>query len=204
MLSPGATLCLACSSSLPPRKVSEQSIYHTPCCDRPICEACLTKNPRLARYNPCLRCLGGVGVVRSHSSPRSPRFPPTPDDVPKNVDGGVHDDDVFAIGDDIEEDDSEDDSESRSIRKLAESSGGPAENDTETQESGSLLEDDTLSTSSGPPKYYIRPGDTLIGISLKFGIDVSIYLQCHSSLVPMILAVHCQLIHIHRDVSSVV
>ena len=160
--------------------------------------------------------------MRSHSSPRSPRFPLTPDDVPKNVDGGVHDDDVFAIGDDIEEDDSEDDSESRSIRKLAESGGGPAENDnlnlhpnpplvdtpsspnTETQESGSLLEDDTLSTSSGPPKYYIRPGDTLIGISLKFGIDVSIYLQCHSSLVPIILAVHCQLIHIHRDVSSVV
>ncbi|KAH9063868.1 hypothetical protein EDB87DRAFT_1541379, partial [Lactarius vividus] len=60
-------LCLACSSSLPPRLAASlgqsPELFFTRCCGRPICPSCLTANPRLARYNPCLLCLGGMGAV---------------------------------------------------------------------------------------------------------------------------------------------
>ncbi|KAJ7274505.1 hypothetical protein B0H12DRAFT_1228223 [Mycena haematopus] len=82
------SLCLACSSSL----LANEKIFTTPCCRQPICAACIQANPRLARYNPCLACLGGVAVVGSRSG---------------NVDGAVRDEDTFAIGDDDDDDDEE-------------------------------------------------------------------------------------------------
>ncbi|KAK7690828.1 hypothetical protein QCA50_005929 [Cerrena zonata] len=187
MLSPGAALCLACLSSLPSRKFAEDTTFHTPCCSRPICAACLTRNPRLARYNPCLRCLGGVGVVRSHSKPQSPSTVGIPDDVPKNVDGGVHDDDVFAIGDDNEEDDSQDE-DARDVVPLIAStpavegrsgpgpsspppSNAPSQTDISQVDETLSPDDSAISAHAGPPKYYIQPNDTLTGISLKFGVD---------------------------------
>lgn len=187
MQSPGATLCLACSSSLPPRKVSEDGIFHTPCCDRPICAACLSRNPRLARYNPCLRCLGGVGVVKSHSNPKSPSIAGIPDDVPKNVDGGVHDDDVFAIGDDNDDDEhSSDNEDDLNVTQHISSAQRPASRNASeplglpplsTPQAEPLpVDNNDISAHSGAPKYYIRPGDTLSAISLKFKIDVSLVL----------------------------
>ncbi|KAJ6513368.1 hypothetical protein C8R45DRAFT_1154578 [Mycena sanguinolenta] len=84
------SLCLACSSSLPPKS---DKLFTTECCNQPICAQCIAVNPRLARYNPCLACLGGVAVVGSGKSDRN------------NIDGAVRDEDNFAIGDD--EDDEE-------------------------------------------------------------------------------------------------
>jgi hypothetical protein len=115
-----ATLCLACSSSLPPRlwkqfqdgtkngstSASSSSgneatlrasseLFLTQCCGRPICPSCLTSNPRLARYNPCLLCLGGMGVVDPRKVDRSLR---EQQQASLNVDGAVRDEDVFVVG----------------------------------------------------------------------------------------------------------
>ncbi|KAF8206562.1 hypothetical protein K438DRAFT_1962545 [Mycena galopus ATCC 62051] len=91
------SLCLACSSSLPPK--STEVIFTTQCCTQPICGACIQANPRLARYNPCLACLGGVAVVESSSKQL---------DSERNVDGAVREEDNFSIGDDEEEEEAED------------------------------------------------------------------------------------------------
>ena len=86
----------------------------TKCCQRPICPRCLETNPRLARYNPCLVCLAGVGVIRASSSARN---------IPggkgvggigvqsakvENLDGGMKNQDLFVLADD--EDDEDEDS----------------------------------------------------------------------------------------------
>ncbi|THH33052.1 hypothetical protein EUX98_g1102 [Antrodiella citrinella] len=103
------SLCLACSSSLPPRPT--QDTFLTPCCGRPICPACIRANPRLARYNPCLRCLGGKDVVqRSRRRDLEDGVGSTRREE-ENVDGGVRDADVYAIGDDEDEDEGGDEDE---------------------------------------------------------------------------------------------
>ena len=113
MLDRRTTLCLACSSSLPPN-VDDPELFITKCCQRPICPRCLETNPRLARYNPCLVCLAGVGVIQASSSARnlsggkgaggtgvqSVRV--------QNLDGGVKDQDLFVLADDDEDDEDED------------------------------------------------------------------------------------------------
>ncbi|KAF8907318.1 hypothetical protein CPB84DRAFT_1768912 [Gymnopilus junonius] len=125
------TLCLACSSSLPPSKSTlssffskDNSIYITKCCQRPICPSCIASNPRLARYDPCLACLGGVGVVASGSGSQLPSSGKgmvlmSPG---LNLDGSVRDEATFILGDD--EDDNDDDNildnaEERSTTEVA-------------------------------------------------------------------------------------
>jgi len=128
MLDRRTTLCLACSSSLPPN-VDDSELFMTKCCQRPICPRCLETNPRLARYNPCLACLAGVGVIQASSSTRntsggkhvggtgaqSARV--------ENLDGGVKDQDMFVLGDDDEDDEDEDTStdgeDDRQVRRSA-------------------------------------------------------------------------------------
>ncbi|KAJ7494635.1 hypothetical protein B0H11DRAFT_1716815 [Mycena galericulata] len=135
------SLCLACSSSLPPK--SNEPIFTTPCCSRPICPPCIAANPRLARYDPCLACLGGVGVVGAGKA-----TPQTREPASRNIDGAVRDEDTFVLGDD------EDDEEVEPPQQP------PA----------------PVESSAPPSKYYIKRGDTLQGISLRFGIDASIFL----------------------------
>lgn len=224
-------LCLACSSSLPPPRRTEakrgdlpgasssiskladtlvEEPFLTACCGRPICAACLSSNPRLARYNPCLHCLGGVAVVRSRSTPSLPitTVAKSTDNMkPHNIDGGVHDEDVFVLGD--EDEDEEDDEHDRDREECPSkrreesatgsssgSSTGPStpppppyehdisphvasSSDIETEDQagddGTLTDADPKSSEpTAHSKYYIKPGDTLLGISLRFGVDVSL------------------------------
>jgi len=66
-------LCLFCSSTLLPRQQgayeSRFPKWSTPCCLQPICESCLARNPRLLFYNPCLKCLTGVGALKFRKNP---------------------------------------------------------------------------------------------------------------------------------------
>lgn len=229
------TLCLACSASLPPRSTkalipldhsssagasrkpfaATDDTFYTACCKRPICPSCIASNPRLARYNPCLHCLGGVGVVTARSSSSAQLTlqadikSPSPQYTP-NIDGGMHDEDVFVVGDEDEDDETElghGHEHERTPDLVArdhlsgESSESSSEPSTppppyEEQKSDDVanitLDQDTQDkksngTSAGdrpqaPLKYYIKPGDTLLGISLKYGIDVSldVWLICMS------------------------
>lgn len=99
-VSPNARLCLTCASEPLPRS-DEASSFLTPCCARPICARCVERNPRLARYNPCLACLTGVAAtsssaVQNHVGHDAKR--------PLNFDGGLRDSDVFVLGDEDEDD----------------------------------------------------------------------------------------------------
>ncbi|KAF9648932.1 hypothetical protein BDM02DRAFT_3095582, partial [Thelephora ganbajun] len=109
MLDRRTTLCLACSSSLPPN-IGDSELFMTKCCRRPICPRCLETNPRLARYDPCLACLVGVGVIQASSSARNRSggkpvggSGAQPVRV-ENLDGGVKDRDLFVLADDDDDD----------------------------------------------------------------------------------------------------
>ncbi|KAJ7727328.1 hypothetical protein DFH07DRAFT_757729 [Mycena maculata] len=145
------SLCLACSSSLPPKSV--EPIFSTPCCSRPICPSCISANPRLARYDPCLACLGGVGVFGARKAQAS--TPQAREPASRNVDGAVRDEDTFVLGDDEDEEDAE-----------------PPQQSSKVVENSAPVESSPVESAPYPPsKYYIKRVDTLQGISLRFGID---------------------------------
>ncbi|KAI0264396.1 hypothetical protein BC834DRAFT_882856 [Gloeopeniophorella convolvens] len=179
-----ATLCLACSSSLPPRllKQAQQArdsslqgqvegpssdLFLTRCCARPICPPCLASNP------PCLGGTDALGMAKAgkESSAYAQR-------AASNVDGAVRDEDVFVVGD---EDDDERQVQSDGTITTTHSpvGSGPLEHDLtnspsmDTQYSPILdkLDEPSGNGRAGSGRYYIQPDDTLLGISLRFGID---------------------------------
>ena len=197
-------LCLTCSSSRLPEKRSGGSQYHlptdhiTPCCNRRICSSCLTQNPRLRAYNPCLACLGGVDSVSASRPEKSFRSLGPTGEVEIC---GVEEDDKFVIG---EDESGDEEANARmphgSGKSAAGPSGTPSQKDKPPpyEEVKSLPSPEALNRSSatanpignlhseesssgsgpapfpteGPSRYYIQPGDTLSGISLRFGINV--------------------------------
>ncbi|KAH8994966.1 hypothetical protein EDB92DRAFT_1848485 [Lactarius akahatsu] len=196
------TLCLACSSSLPPRlwkqfqdgrsrstSASNSSgsvaslgqspeLFFTRCCGRPICPSCLTANPRLARYNPCLLCLGGMGAVDPRKVGRS-LTARGQQAVAFNVDGAVRDEDVFVVGDEDSEEHVLETSDKEAVqfpsttaplntlpieltRQPGHDIAGAPRGDSKELPDGNQV---------SPGRYYIRPDDTLLGISLRLGIN---------------------------------
>lgn len=207
MLDQAVTLCLACSASLPPRKAIRggpqlggpgEGLFLTPCCRRPICPNCLLSNPRLARYNPCLHCLAGAEAVspRSYSATFRPGMKQQ-----VNIDGAVRDGDVFVLEDDDDEpDDIEDGEGSTASDSPAPDTPPPAYTDPHSLQSSPVAgsteeisepfcEDKTNvesvepTAAPGPSKYYIKPSDTLVGIALRFSIDVA--LLCRLNNLPL-------------------
>lgn len=189
------TLCLACSSSLPPN-VDDSDLFMTKCCGRPICPRCLETNPRLKRYNPCLACLAGVGVVQASSIAKN-RLGGKPvggaevrSVKVENLDGGVKDHDLFALGDDDDEDSEDEDvSMDEAIGGRFPRSATPTPPDV-VQTTFPLpktpppppitdpaptppvqSEDPQPSKPTAPAVYRLRRGDTLTGIALRFRLD---------------------------------
>ena len=199
---PTDIFCLFCSSTLLPRSQTSSEIkfpkWTTPCCLEPICDKCLTRNPRLLYYNPCLKCLSGVSALNTYRG-----FPLTSRVVEPKSDGH------FIIADD--ESGSEDDEDRASDLRSCTSPHGKPSDPPPTHE-GPRNRNDTLNycggsavRRDGPPapleavkgsklsmehnyrqnesdqkppistmKYYIKPKDTLMGIAFKMGVDVSI------------------------------
>ncbi|KAF9496757.1 hypothetical protein BDN71DRAFT_1445684 [Pleurotus eryngii] len=147
-----STLCLTCSSSLPPRS---GQVFTTPCCGRPICPTCLKSNPRLARYDPCLACLGGMDAV---ASSRTQRNPP---DGPRNVNGAARDEDTYVIGDDDEDPDSDCGNDDRR------NTPPPVYQAQEHLEGASIVHTASIIDSL----YHIKHSDTLQGIAFKLRMD---------------------------------
>lgn len=165
-------LCLTCSSCLPPKP--DANLFITKCCARPICPTCITSNPRLRSYNPCLSCLGGVGVVSS-AFPRNIRA--------ANNDT-VRDEDIFILGDD--EDDDDEAHEIASVSPTSEPAPPAyplAFSSSSSLTNESILITQTSDASAGhagvvitdeqyiPSRYYINPRDTLQGIALRYGAN---------------------------------
>lgn len=192
------TLCLACSCSLPPLKKASShpssssstsaaapQIFLTPCCRRPICLGCISANPRLQRYDPCLACLGGVGVVRSGSGADQAVARHTRENgASNNIDGAVREEDTFVLGD--ADDDEEDDAAPHEPRKsgIAEQpeplhTALPIPEDP----NNSTLTEQSSDTNAVPSKYYLTRNDTLQGIALRFGLNVSNFQPSYNYLL---------------------
>ncbi|KAL0954865.1 hypothetical protein HGRIS_003799 [Hohenbuehelia grisea] len=163
-------LCLACSSSLPPSK-RLQNLFTTPCCGRPICPTCVASNPRLTRYNPCIACLGGIGVIASHQ--RSGKYAAS-EPVETNIDGAVRDEDTYVIGDD------EDDVDNETSSPTTSTPPPPYDppNYTSTTQSVSISESSVTEAQANKapqpqtaPKYHIKRGDTLQGIAFRYKVN---------------------------------
>jgi hypothetical protein len=186
-----AALCLACSSSLPPRRSrttppastsysinnADVPIFVTRCCSRPICPTCVFANPRLARYDPCLACLGGVDAVGGASRFQREKQPPM-----QNIDGALRDEDTFVLGDDEEEEEVQ-----PPPQYLADlqSQCSPASLIPSAEPSRELAIPPAKSLPSTALLYHIKPGDTVHGLALRFGIDVSCpTIDSRSMLIP--------------------
>ncbi|KDQ19360.1 hypothetical protein BOTBODRAFT_51790 [Botryobasidium botryosum FD-172 SS1] len=177
------SLCLACCSSLPSK--SQASLFTTPCCGRPICESCLGRNPRLRRYNPCLYCVTGVAVTSVNRQ-----------DVEKELEvNGVGEEDMFVLGD---LDDDEDDARyNRVEREVPDKRSDEVISLSSTQELPSRGRSPEPQNGSHPTMHYIKRGDTLLGISLKYGIDGRVLCRLNNLDVSA-LRTNPQLLHTRR------
>ena len=167
-------LCLACSSS-PSPQARFSPPFTTPCCIRPICERCLSKNPRLRGYNPCLACLAGVAVVRRSgiSDGKQTLHVSLPGPSGKSED---EEHNVFVLGNSDDEDNSpEQDAKLRDVLPppyIETSEAGKTASVDEMLTDGSVDVGIADKGGSNPSKYYIQPGDSLRGVALRYGVDV--------------------------------
>lgn len=97
-----------------------------------------------------------------------------------NIDGAVRDEDVFVVGD--EDEDGASDTEEGEPEKASDvasppsEGAGPPEPQVLVGPYGEPDKPDEPTDSSGqgcPGRHYIRPDDTLLGISLRLGVEVS-------------------------------
>ena len=100
-----------------------------------------------------------------------------------NIDGGLHDGDVFTLGDDDEDEVDESEryssgEETRDNESFTPSSPPPAYDSSGDAPIGEFTgaeqerEVSLPSDAPSPSKYYIKSGDTLLGIALKYKVDV--------------------------------
>jgi len=107
-----------------------------------------------------------MGVVSPRSAPLKRH-----EGTPKNVDGGVRDEDMFVLGDDDEGLSEEEDRSTPPPPAYAESATTPTIPEHDTAENGATTSQSVDHLVSTSPKYYIKPGDTLRGIALRFGVN---------------------------------
>ncbi|KAF8532186.1 hypothetical protein JB92DRAFT_2689461 [Gautieria morchelliformis] len=168
MSSRQVALCLACSSSPSPRAQLSPP-FTTSCCIRPICERCLSRNPRLRGYNPCLACLAGVAVVGQsgalNGKPNVHVARPGPSGQSENQERTI-----FVLGD---SDDEEADTNTLDVPPpyMGAAEITPTPFIDETRVADSIDVEIADGEGSNPSKYCIQPGDSLRGIALRYGID---------------------------------
>lgn len=182
-------MCLACSSSIQPKKYA---VHVTKCCNQVICDSCIRSNPRLATYDPCLACLNGIGASRGNSLFSGIRIQSR--NSPSII---SNDEDMFVLGYDSDDEETEEqekhplEESSRlspsepptyeetvnpCIKEGAQPSIQYSDPDVPPPISGSGSGPSVVSTSTHA-RYYINSRDTIHGIALRFGVDVRFY-QC--------------------------
>lgn len=123
-----------------------------------------------------MACLGGVGVVRSSSTAVSSPTNRT-GTARANVDGAVRDEDTFVLGDEDDDDDKfdfEDEKlEAEAIGNVPAPAAHPHGVSPGDRNEMPAEEPATAKSVESPLKYYIIPSDTLQGIVLRYGLDVS-------------------------------
>ncbi|KIJ51569.1 hypothetical protein M422DRAFT_74357 [Sphaerobolus stellatus SS14] len=189
-------LCLACASSPSPKAQSNE--FLTPCCSRPICDNCLSRNPRLRGYNPCLSCLAGVAVVGQTSSRKGKETLQTIEVPGASGRSKSEEEKMFVLGDSDDEDGAEGGDAPPSYSAAVESSSSlPGNNNIiPSEQPGKEAEYPSIDTST-PSQYHIQPNDTLRGIALRFGIDGA--KLCQMNTLPLsTLSTTPHLVHTRR------
>ena len=100
--------------------------------------------------------------------------------VVSNVDGAVRDEDVFVVGD--EDEDEASDTDGGEVAKASGVASPPSEGARPPEPDVQVIrptaeankpEEPTDGNQGSPGRYYIQPNDTLLGISLRLGVEVS-------------------------------
>lgn len=125
-----------------------------------------------------------------------------------NVDGSIRDEDVFIIDDENDEESDAEDSQGSAHEQTKEpvfstpdseifpsstpdcsgqpwirsSSHSAKSEEASTPDAGTASQEDIQNAPGQPPKYFIKPDDTLLGISLRLGIDVRRHSSSRSRL----------------------
>lgn len=111
--------------------------------------------------------------------------------------GKVEADDVFVVGDDGEDDSGPDErgGDADDLPGYTERDGSPSQAQAAVEESrvAPVVETDNTTAPTGYSKseYWIKPQDSLMGISLKYGVDVSA-LSCQSDALSLTRGVSTQ------------
>ena len=190
-------LCLSCASSPPPK--GDAKPFMTDCCSRPICADCLARTPRLRDYNPCLACLAGVSVVKGPAAKTKDGIIRTTPQTQMQQ----RETEMFALGADSDE--SDDDagrellqsppsdsatthSPTAAPETLLTALGGQTTSVEATEFAALKHTPATHPTRSATATYYIQRGDTIQGLSLKFGVAVclpSSLSSCEADPLPL-------------------
>ena len=101
-----------------------------------------------------------------------------------NVDGAVRDEDVFVVGEEEGEEQTPEASEGEAVQNPSMTippNALPSEltRRTELDVTGAPQGDSPDDNQAHPGRYYIQPDDTLLGISLRLGINVGV-IRLHS------------------------
>lgn len=180
-------LCLACSSSILSK---DQGLHITNCCNQVICNACIQANPRLATYDPCLACLGGVGATRGKTKLLKDAGSSSSHSHAIKINDGET---MFALGDDSDEDTEEQEIRPQVDLIASSCSSTPVayQRATDYPTNTAQLPASTLLPSSsdvarspphspkilGSQRFYINPQDTIHGIALRFGLNVRLIFE---------------------------
>ncbi|KAJ9099317.1 hypothetical protein QFC21_004198 [Naganishia friedmannii] len=202
-----AEVCLTCSAPCP-STVFTNKTFITPCCDRPICVACITRNPRIVEYVPCLWCGEGVGVVSSTKGKRRVV-------LRSGVEGGSIGEggEVFVLGD--EDGDGEEEGGDGSPPPAYQETGPTKSNIAADNANGistpttANVLDDSCSTpgfemNHTPPaqatrKHRVRKGETVRSLALSYKIDP--YLLAKTNGLPYTsLTTHPGVLQTRREV----
>jgi hypothetical protein len=88
-----------------------------------------------------------------------------------NIDGGLRDEDTYVIGDDDDVEETGEDGASKAEHLTL---GETTTTDTGGARNAASPSERVTVDAAGKLKYYVQKGDTLQGIALKFGCNVSV------------------------------
>ncbi|WVW86577.1 hypothetical protein I302_108627 [Kwoniella bestiolae CBS 10118] len=194
--------CQTCSSELTP--ITLKSSFLPPCCFTPICPNCITRNPRLKEYIPCLRC--GDPRTAELKGGGNLTFPIRNGSGNRDVVGSNGDEVVFEIGDD--EDDMPPEYQSTISHegdRLDEDEDGELSNDHEqagtshdTSNAEILPDEEAEKYETVEVTHQIQRGDTLLSISRRYATDPHDLLSLNN-LPYTALSTHPRILHTRKS-----
>ncbi|WRT69386.1 uncharacterized protein IL334_006370 [Kwoniella shivajii] len=219
--------CQTCSSELPPHLFRQAFI--TPCCSSPICNGCISRNPRLKEYIPCLRCGDPRTVELKGAACRIGKERPIVNDNGSSnrinqreseIIGGTGEV-VFEVGEDEEEEEEEEEegelppnyedihpSQSKEIQVVETTHQIQPDREGHISREGvenihghvdEDVDEDDEALETVEITHQIQRGDTLLSIARKYATDPHDLLTLNS-LPPSALSTHPRILHTRKSI----